>query len=115
MPGRKQLETQADQPLGGRAANDDPPSREAPSMKRERPFQLLHIKQSVSHDTVRCLRALLADAEAGKIVGVTYAAMSRNRKFFFSNCGEAFRNPAWATAMSATLHHGNVRRVFGED
>jgi len=83
--------------------------------RRDRPFRLLQLKQPVSHDTVRCLRALLADAEAGKIVGITYAAMASNRQFFFSSCGEAHRNPAWATAMSATLHHGNVRRVFGEE
>lgn len=83
--------------------------------KRAQPFTLLKLTRPISHDTVRCLRTLLADAEAGKIVGVTYAAMSSSREFFFSSCGEAHRNPAWATAMSATLHHGNVRRVFGEE
>lgn len=72
-------------------------------------------RQAVDDDTVTCLRALLADAEAGKIVGITYAALSKDHQFFFSSCGEAQRSPAWATAMSVTLHHGNVRRVFGED
>lgn len=84
-------------------------------MKRERPFRLLQLRQPVSHDTVKCLRKLLADAEAGKIVGVSYAVMAANREFFYSSCGEAHRNPAWATAMAATLLHGTMKRVFGED
>jgi len=81
---------------------------------RKQPFRLVQLNQSVSHDTVRCLRQLLADAEAGKIVGISYAVMASNRKFFYSSCGEAYRNPAFATAMAATLLHGTMKRVFGE-
>lgn len=84
-------------------------------MKRDRPFRLLHLRQPVSHDTVKCLRKLLADAEAGKIVGISYAVMASSREFFYSSCGEAHRNPAWATAMAATLFHGTLKRVFGEE
>lgn len=84
-------------------------------MRRERPFRLLQLRRPVSHDTVRCLRKLLEDAEAGKIVGISYAAMASNRDFFYSSCGEAHRNPAWATAMAATLFHGTLKRVFGEE
>lgn len=83
-------------------------------MKRAKPFRLLQLRQPVSHDTVRCLRTLLADAEAGKIVGISYAVIASNREFFYSSCGEAHRNPAWAAAMAATLLHGTMRRVFGE-
>ena len=78
------------------------------------PLRLIQ-NSGVSQDTVRCLRALLARAEAGEIIGITFAAMQADKEFFMSNCGEAHRNVAWATAMSATLHHANVRRVFGED
>lgn len=84
-------------------------------MKRSKPFRLLHLRQPVSHDTVRCLRTLLADAEAGKIVGISYAVMAANREFFYSSCGEAYRNPVFATAMAATLLHGTMKRVFGDD
>lgn len=84
-------------------------------MKRGRPFKLLQLRRPVSHDTVKCLRTLLEQAEAGKIVGISYAAMAANREFFYSSCGEAHRNPAWATAMAATLFHGTLKRVFGED
>lgn len=84
-------------------------------MRQGKPFRLLQLRQPVSHDTVRCLEKLLDDARAGKIVGISYAAMARNREFFYSACGEAHKNPAWATAMAATLLHGTLRRVFGED
>lgn len=84
-------------------------------MSRQKPFRLLHLQPPVSTDTVRCLRQLLADAEAGKIVGISYAAMAHNRDFFYNSCGEAHRNPAWATAMAATLFHGTLKRVFGEE
>jgi hypothetical protein len=84
-------------------------------MKRERPFRLLQLRQPISHDTVRCLRKLLAAAAPGKIIGISYAAMAANRDFFYSSCGEAHRNPAWATAMAATLFHGTLKRVFGEE
>jgi hypothetical protein len=90
-------------------------AREGSQMKRERPFRLLQLRQPISHDTVRCLRKLLAEAEAGKIIGISYAAMAANRDFFYSSCGEAHRNPAWATAMAATLFHGTLKRVFGEE
>ncbi|MGQ3051065.1 MAG: hypothetical protein ACT6S0_04710 [Roseateles sp.] len=84
-------------------------------MKRARPFRLLHLRQSVSHETVECLRELLSQAEAGKIIGISYTVMAANREFFYSSCGEAHRNPAWATAMAATLFHGTLKRVFGEE
>lgn len=84
-------------------------------MKRPRPFRLLHLRQAVSHDTVKCLRELLDQAEKGKIIGVTYAAMANNREFFYSSCGEPHNNPAWATAMAATLLHGTLKKVFGDD
>lgn len=69
----------------------------------------------VSYDTVRCLRKLLADAEAGRIVGISYAVVTPNRDFFYSSCGDAHRNPALAASLAATLMHGTMKRVFGED
>lgn len=72
-------------------------------------------RSTVDRDTVRCLRALLADAEAGKIIGISYAVMAADREFFYNSCGEAHRNPAWAAALSATLMHGTMKRIFGED
>lgn len=82
---------------------------------RKQPFRLVQFKRPVSSDTVRCLRTLLADAEAGKIVGISYAVMSSNKKLFYSSCGEAHRNPVFASAMAATLLHGTMKKVFGDE
>lgn len=83
--------------------------------RRENVVQLRAVQTSVSNDTVRCLRRLLADAEAGKIIAISYAAMAPNREFFYSSCGEAHRQPAWAAALAATLLHGTMKRIFGDE
>lgn len=67
-----------------------------------------------AQDTARCLRELLADAEAGKITGIAYAAMASNREFFYSSCGEAHRDVGKAAALASMLMHGTMRRMFGE-
>lgn len=81
---------------------------------RRQPFRLLQLTRPVSHDTVRCLRELLDDAERGKIVGISYAVMATNREFFYSSCGEAHRNPAFASALASTLWYGTMKKVFNE-
>lgn len=65
--------------------------------------------------TVLALRRLLADAEAGHIVGIAYAAVSRSNEFFYGFQGKAHRNPDTGMALAATLEHGAKRRVFGDD
>lgn len=84
-------------------------------MKRQPPFRLVQLKRPVSNDTVRCLRALLAEAERGEIHGICYAVMKSDREFTYNLCGEAFRNPAWAAGMIATLQHGTMKMIFKED
>lgn len=68
----------------------------------------------VSRDTVACLRHLLARAERGEIIGVSFAAMQADREFFLSNCGEAHRNPAFASALAGSLWYQNMKQVFGD-
>ena len=78
--------------------------------------QLRRVRSQVAdQDLIRCLRTLLADAEAGKLIGMSYAVMATNREFFYSSAGEAHRSPAWAAALSATLMHGTMKRMFGDD
>ncbi len=84
-------------------------------MKRQPPFRLVQLKRPVSNDTVRCLRALLDEAERGEIHGICYAVMKSDREFTYNLCGEAFRNPAWAAGMIATLQHGTMKMIFKED
>jgi hypothetical protein len=68
-----------------------------------------------AQDTVRCLRALLAEAEAGRITGLSYAAITSNRELFYSSFGEAHRDVGKAAALASMLMHGTMRRMFGED
>lgn len=66
------------------------------------PFRLLTL-DSVSHDTVSCLRALLEKAESGEVIGVAYAAMYKRRRYTVHTCGEAFRNPTFTLGMAHML------------
>lgn len=85
-------------------------------MSRARPFQLVQLRtRRVSHDTVTCIRTLLKRAEAGEIIGLTYAAMEEDRRYFYSSCGEAHRNAGFASQMAGALWYGTMKRVFGED
>jgi hypothetical protein len=109
-------------PLGGARPPPAPPHNnvqpeaiEGREVRRPKPFRLVQLKQPVSHDTVRCLRALLEEAERGEIQGLSFAVMKSNREFTYNFCGEAHRNPAWAAAMAVTLLHGTMKRVFNEE
>lgn len=67
------------------------------------PFRLITMHR-VSHDTVRCLRALLKKAEEGEVIGVAYTAMHKeNRTYAVHACGEAHRNPTFAIGMARLL------------
>lgn len=67
------------------------------------PFRLLRVSEGVSHDTIECLRELLAQAEAGEVVGVAYAAMHKRRHYTINACGEAHRNPTFSRGMLRAL------------
>lgn len=85
-------------------------------MTRKPPFQLVSLRsRRISHDTITCLRVLLRRAEAGEIIGVAFAAMEEDRKYFYSACGEAHRNSGMASQMASALWFGSMKRVFGED
>ncbi|HEY9012043.1 MAG TPA: hypothetical protein VIN06_13590 [Devosia sp.] len=72
-------------------------------------------KPRLSQDTVRCLRALLKDAEAGKVVGISVGCLMSDGQPTYSFGGEAQRHPDVAAALSSTVMHGAMRRIFGED
>lgn len=85
-------------------------------MSRKEPFKLVLLRdRRVSHDTVTCLRSLLRQAEAGEIIGIIYAVMKEDRKYFYSACGEAHRNAGMASQMAGVLWYGTMQRVFGEE
>ncbi len=80
-----------------------------------RRFELVKLDQArVSHDTIECLRTLLRQAERGEIIGISYAAMRRNKRFFYSSCGEAHANPVFAASMIGAAWYGLMQEVHKE-
>lgn len=78
------------------------------------PFRLYQMKR-VSHDTVRCLRYLLKQAEAGDVMGVCVAAMHREQRHYtVHTCGEAHRNPTFALGMTQMLLRSVEDQVLEE-
>jgi hypothetical protein len=65
------------------------------------PYQL--VQNGFSDDTVKALETLLADAKAGKVIGLAFVAMYRRREYTASATGEARRNPTFTRGMLAAL------------
>jgi len=63
------------------------------------PFRL--VPDTVSGDTVKALRYLLAEAKKGQIIGVAYVAMYKRREFIANAAGEAKRSPTFTRGMIA--------------
>lgn len=68
------------------------------------PFKLI-AADGVSTETVDCLRTLLREAEAGKLIGVAYVSMYKRRLWDYRACGEAYRNQTWALGMLQAFAH----------
>jgi hypothetical protein len=71
------------------------------------------VQTEVSTDTVHCLERLLADARAGKVVGIVYGVIFKRRNFSVNACGEAHRSPVFARGVLATLDDELSQRVRG--
>lgn len=75
------------------------------------PFLL--IPDTVSHDTVECLRVLLDQARRGQVIGIAYAVMLKKRAYITNTAGEAHRNPTFSRGMIATLDDQLASNVRG--
>lgn len=65
------------------------------------PFRL--VPDTLSDDTVECLRQLLAEAERGNIMGLAFVALVRDRRFIRNVAGECARNPLYTRGLVAAL------------
>ena len=61
------------------------------------------VRDSVSHNTVQCLRQLLEGAERGEIIGLAFAAVLKGRRYMVNSAGEAHRNPTFSRGMLLSL------------
>jgi hypothetical protein len=75
------------------------------------PFVL--IPDTVSHDTVKCLEALLQHARRGEVIGVAFAAALRKRAYITNAAGEMYRNATWARGCVAALDDQLAGRIRG--
>lgn len=71
-------------------------------MKDPIPFKL--IPDAISKDTVECVETLLKHALTGRMLGIAYVAMYKDRKYVVNTAGECHRNRVFTRGMLADLH-----------
>lgn len=81
-------------------------------MTERRRYRL--VRDTISEQTIECLRQLLAEAEAGEIIGIAYAAMRRRREFIINSAGEAHASPTFAIGMVHMLAEQLSAQVKGD-
>lgn len=57
------------------------------------------VPDTISKDTIACLRALLSHAEQGQLIGIAFAAMYKRKKFIVNSAGEAHQSPVFSLGM----------------
>lgn len=77
------------------------------------PFTLIHAHPP--DDVVEALEYLLAEARAGRLIGLAYGAMFRRRHYIVETAGEAHRNPLFALGVIDILEDELRARVRGSD
>lgn len=65
------------------------------------PFQLM--PDSISTDTEQALVQLLDLAQRGELIGLAFAGMLKQRRYFVNTAGEAHRNPGFARSCVSVL------------
>lgn len=68
----------------------------------KQPFKLA--TENISTDTVIALEELLRQAKAARLIGLTFAAMYRQRRYTINATGEARRSPTFSRGMVAALN-----------
>jgi len=76
------------------------------------PFRL--ITDTLSTDTEQALTQLLDLAKRGELIGVAFAGMLRQRRYFVNTAGEAHRNPTFARGCVSALADQLGERMKGE-
>lgn len=76
------------------------------------PFKL--IEDAISHDTVEALSQLLDLAKRGELIGVAFAGMLKQRRYFVNTAGEAHRNPTFARGCVSALDDELGVRIRGQ-
>lgn len=75
----------------------------------KKPFTLVDSREST--DVIECLRALLAQAEQGQLIGLAFAAMLKRRGYICSTAGEAHRSVTYTRGMILALDDQLAQRT----
>lgn len=73
------------------------------------PFRL--VPDTLSTDTAEALAQLLDLAKRGELIGVAFAGMLKQRRYFVNTAGEAHRNPTFARGCVSALDDELGRRM----
>jgi hypothetical protein len=71
------------------------------------------VPDTVSHDTVECLKTLLAQAKRGELIGLAYAGMLKRKGYIVNTAGEAYDSPTFSRGMIAALDDQLSQRIRG--
>lgn len=76
------------------------------------PFRL--VPDSLSKDTLEALTQLLDLAQRGELIGVAFAGILKQRRYFVNTAGEAHRNPTFARGCVSALDDQLGQRMRNE-
>jgi hypothetical protein len=76
----------------------------------ETPFRL--IQGTISHDTVKAAKTLVADAESGELLGFAVAAIYRQGGYQADATGEAYKSPTFAIGTVIILLYKLIKLVI---
>lgn len=76
------------------------------------PFRL--VPDSLSKDTFEALTQLLDLAQRGELIGVAFAGILKQRRYFVNTAGEAHRNPTFARGCVSALDDQLGQRMRNE-
>lgn len=84
------------------------------SVRPKLPPSLHLVPAGTSDDTIETLEHLLAEAKAGRLVGLVYAGLYRRQQYFVDATGECHRNPTFTLGMVSVLHNEITARIRGD-
>jgi hypothetical protein len=73
------------------------------------PFRL--ITDTISTDTTAALEQLLDLARRGELIGIAFAGMLKQRRYFVNTAGTAHESPTFTRGMLATLDDSLSNRI----
>lgn len=75
----------------------------------------LLVPDTLSHDTIQCLEAMLDEARRGQLIGIAFGAIFKRRTYIVNSAGEAYHSPTFARGIVAALDDELSARIRGDN